>query len=51
VAELTEREQIIKSLADRRWSDQSIFFGETWLGIPTLRIVEVGALCGGSATM
>jgi cephalosporin hydroxylase len=52
------------------WSDRSIFFGQTWLGIPTLqhpfdawvtqeiivetrpeRIIEAGALCGGSATM
>jgi cephalosporin hydroxylase len=70
VAELTEREQIIKSFAELWWTDRSILFGQTWLGIPTLqrpldawvtqeivvetrpeRIVEAGALCGGSATM
>jgi cephalosporin hydroxylase len=66
----TEREAVIRRFAEMWWSDRSIFFGQTWLGIPTLqhpfdawvtqeiivetrpeRIIEAGALCGGSATM
>jgi cephalosporin hydroxylase len=65
-----ERDEVVRRFAEMWWSDRSIFFGQTWLGIPTLqhpfdawvtqeiivetrpeRIVEAGALCGGSATM
>jgi cephalosporin hydroxylase len=65
-----ERDEIVRRFAEMWWSDRSIFFGQTWLGIPTLqhpfdawvtqeiivetrpeRIVEAGALAGGSATM
>jgi cephalosporin hydroxylase len=70
VDQAAAKEQIIKGFAELWWSDRSIFFGQTWLGIPTWqhpfdawvtqeiivesrpeRIVEAGALCGGSATM
>jgi cephalosporin hydroxylase len=65
-----ERDEIVRRFAETWWSDRSIFFGQTWLGIPTQqhpfdawvtqeiivetrpeRIVEAGALAGGSATM
>jgi cephalosporin hydroxylase len=70
VEQATGNDAIVKSFAELWWSDRSIFFGQTWLGIPTWqhpfdawvtqeiivetrpeRLVEAGALCGGSATM
>jgi len=70
VDQAADKERIVQSFAELWWSDRSIFFGQTWLGIPTLqhpfdawvtqeiivethpeRIVEAGAMCGGSATM
>ena len=33
----TGRDETIKSFAELWWSERSIFFGQSWLGIPTLQ--------------
>jgi cephalosporin hydroxylase len=32
-----DREEIIRRFAELWWSDRSILFGQTWLGVPTLQ--------------
>ena len=37
LVDLDERSRIIRDFADLWWSEQAIFFGQEWMGIPTLQ--------------